>query len=87
MLSARSATVLCPLCPPKFPERCLAVLQDTTHNQQSFTYRVEWFDEKGMIINLPTYTAIPRSLEGKEAISITATAPDYVWHESYRPAE
>lgn len=42
---------------------------------QSFTYRVEWFDENGMIINLPTMAAIPRTLEGKETAMITATAP------------
>ena len=28
-----------------------------------------------MIIELPTKTAIPRTLDGKETISITATAP------------
>jgi len=50
-------------------------VQNMTSRHQNFTYRVEWFDENGMIINLPTYTAIPKSLEGKETISITATAP------------
>jgi uncharacterized protein YcfL len=41
----------------------------------SFTYRVEWFDENGMLISTPTTSAIPRSIEGKESIFITATAP------------
>jgi uncharacterized protein YcfL len=50
-------------------------VQNLTESRKSFTYRVEWFDENGMIINLPTMTAIPRSLEGKETASITATAP------------
>ena|ERR1051325_11008734 len=50
-------------------------LQNTTRSVQAFTYRVEWFDENGMIINLPTAAAIPRTLEGRETISITATAP------------
>ena len=50
-------------------------LQNTTSRVQSFTYRVEWFDENGMIINLPTKTARPQTMEGKETISITATAP------------
>lgn len=50
-------------------------LQNTTSSVQTFTYRVEWFDENAMIINLPTMTAIPRVLEGKETIMITATAP------------
>jgi uncharacterized protein YcfL len=50
-------------------------VQNLTSNPQSFTYRIEWFDEYGMIINLPTMVAIPRSLEGKETASITAMAP------------
>jgi len=50
-------------------------LQNTTSHMQAFTYRVEWFDENGMIIELPTRTAQPRTMEGKETISITATAP------------
>lgn len=50
-------------------------LLNTTSRPQSFSYRVEWFDEHAMIIELPTKTAIPRTLDGKETISITSTAP------------
>lgn len=50
-------------------------VENTTLSRQAFTYRVEWFDEQGMIINLPTTTAIPRTLEARETASITATAP------------
>jgi uncharacterized protein YcfL len=50
-------------------------VQNTTKSRKLFTYRVEWFDEKGMIITLPTAAAIPRSLEGKETSYLTATAP------------
>lgn len=50
-------------------------IQNTTSRVQAFTYLVEWFDENGMIIDLPTKTAQPRTMEGKETISITATAP------------
>lgn len=50
-------------------------LQNTTRSTHAFSYRVEWFDENGMIIKLPTYTAIPKTIEGKETMSITATAP------------
>jgi uncharacterized protein YcfL len=50
-------------------------LQNRTTRVQSFTYRVEWFDENGMIIDLPTANATPRTIEGKETLSITATAP------------
>ncbi len=51
-------------------------VQNTTSSQKSFTYRVEWFDENAMIIPLPTYTAVPRTIEGKETLSLTATAPN-----------
>ena len=50
-------------------------VQNTSRSRQAFTYRVEWFDENAMIINTPTYTALPKTLEGKETSSITATAP------------
>ena len=50
-------------------------IQNLTSRPQAITYRVEWFDENAMIINLHTMTAIPRTLEGKETVSITATAP------------
>lgn len=50
-------------------------LQNRTSRPHAFTHRIEWFDENGMIINLPTAAAIPRTIEGKETISITATAP------------
>jgi uncharacterized protein YcfL len=50
-------------------------VENTTLSRQAFTYRVEWFDEQGMIVNLPTTTAIPRTLEARETASITATAP------------
>src|SRR2546425_8062635 len=50
-------------------------VQNMTSRRQSFTYRVEWFDENFMIIQLPTASSIPRTLEGKESAFITATAP------------
>jgi len=51
-------------------------VQNLTRRRQSFSYRIEWFDEKGMIIVLPTQSAISRTLEGQETASITATAPN-----------
>ena len=48
---------------------------NTTSSLRKFTYRVEWFDADGMLINLPTTTATPRALEGGESGMITATAP------------
>ena len=50
-------------------------LQNVTGSMRKFTYRIEWFDENGMIINTPTAAAIPRMIEGGETLSITATAP------------
>jgi uncharacterized protein YcfL len=51
-------------------------VQNLTQGRHTFSYRVEWFDEKGMIITLPTQSAISRTLEGQETASITATAPN-----------
>ena len=50
-------------------------LQNMTGSAHKFTYQIEWFDENGMLINSPTATAIPRSIEGGETLSITAMAP------------
>lgn len=50
-------------------------LENTTRSRKQFTYRVQWFDAQGMIINLPTATAVPRALEGREVAYITTTAP------------
>ncbi len=50
-------------------------LQNNSRFQHNFTYRVEWFDENGMLIDLPTTAALPRSIEGKETMTISATAP------------
>jgi uncharacterized protein YcfL len=50
-------------------------VQNRTRKARSFSYRVEWFDENGMIIDLPTAVARPRTIEAQEQIAITATAP------------
>ncbi len=50
-------------------------VENTTRSRKSFTYRVQWFDAQGMLITLPTATAVPRALEGGEVGYITATAP------------
>lgn len=50
-------------------------VQNTTGSRHSFNYRVEWFDENGMIINSPMAVATPRTIEGGETLAITATAP------------
>jgi uncharacterized protein YcfL len=50
-------------------------VQNTTAKARAFAYRVEWFDEHGMIITLPTNAAVPRMLEAGETTVIVATAP------------
>lgn len=52
-----------------------AELYNTTRKRRLFSYRVEWFDPNGMVINLPTAASIPMSLEARETKYITATAP------------
>ncbi len=48
---------------------------NTTRRLQSFSCRWEWFDERGIIINAVTSTAIPQKIEGKESLFLTAVAP------------
>ncbi len=50
-------------------------LQNTTRSLKSFNYRFEWFDANGMQVNTPTSTYIPRQIEGKESLFISAVAP------------
>lgn len=52
-----------------------AELYNTTEERRLFSYRIEWFDPSGMVINLPTSASIPMSLEARETKFITATAP------------
>lgn len=50
-------------------------LQNTTRSLKRFNYRFEWFDAQGMQVNTPTTTYIPRQIEGKESLFISAIAP------------
>jgi uncharacterized protein YcfL len=50
-------------------------VQNLTNKRQDYTYRIEWFDENAMLLNLPTTTATPDSLEGKESKSLVVLAP------------
>ncbi len=50
-------------------------LQNTTGSLKNFSYRFEWFDATGMLVNTPTSTYIPRQIEGKESLFISAIAP------------
>lgn len=50
-------------------------LLNTTSSLKSFNYRFEWFDANGVQVNTPTSTYLPRQIEGKESIFISALAP------------
>src|SRR3990170_1878481 len=45
------------------------------NSMQDFSYRFEWFDMNGMLVNTPTSVWIPRQIEGQETLTITAVAP------------
>ena len=49
-----------------------------THSLKHFSYRFEWFDQNGMLVNTPTSTFIPRQIEGQESLFISAVAPNAV---------
>jgi uncharacterized protein YcfL len=48
---------------------------NTTSFPQAFSYRWEWFDETGTIIETPTSAELTRQIEGKESLFITGVAP------------
>jgi uncharacterized protein YcfL len=48
---------------------------NATHSLQNFSYRIEWYDDKGMLISTPTGAYIPQQIQGKESKFITAVAP------------
>jgi uncharacterized protein YcfL len=50
-------------------------VENRTRQARAFTYQVEWFDENGMIIDSPIRAARPRTIEAREVLAITTTAP------------
>ena len=45
------------------------------NSMQTFSYRFEWFDMNGMLVDTPTSIWIPRQIEGQETLTIIAVAP------------
>lgn len=45
------------------------------NSMQDFSYRFEWFDMNGMLVDTPTSVWIPRQIEGQETLAIAAVAP------------
>ncbi len=52
-----------------------AELLNTTRSLQRFSYKWEWFDESGNLVEGPATTAITRQIEGKESMLINGIAP------------
>ncbi|GAB62286.1 MAG: DUF1425 domain-containing protein [Candidatus Jettenia sp.] len=50
-------------------------LLNQKNSLQEFSYHFEWFDMNGMLINAPASVWIPRHIEGRETLTITAVAP------------
>ena len=48
---------------------------NTTHSLKSFNYRFEWFDANGMQVNTSASTYLPRQIEGKESLFLSAMSP------------
>lgn len=48
---------------------------NTTRSVKSFSYKVEWFDAAGIIVDTPATASITRQIEGKESLFLTAVAP------------
>jgi uncharacterized protein YcfL len=49
---------------------------NTTSGPETFNYRFEWFDENGMILEVPTSTSISKQIEGKESVFLVGLAPN-----------
>src|SRR5262249_37758674 len=49
---------------------------NTTSVMETFNSRFEWFDENGMIIDVPSSTAISKQIEGKESVFLIGVAPN-----------
>lgn len=50
-------------------------LFNRTRSLKHFSYRFEWFDQNGMLVNTPGSIAVPRQIEGQESLFISAVAP------------
>lgn len=53
-----------------------AELQNSTRSLHRFSYKWEWFDQSGNLLEGPTSVAITRQIEGKESMFISGIAPN-----------
>lgn len=49
---------------------------NTTRSQHVFSYRFEWLDEGGILIDTPASTFVTRPIEGGESLFLTGVAPN-----------
>lgn len=50
-------------------------LLNRTTSTQNFSYRVEWFDANGIVVNTPAAVWIERQILPQQTLAITAVAP------------
>ena len=48
---------------------------NTTRSLQRFNYKFEWFDADGNLVTASTSAFLPREIEGKESLYLSATGP------------
>lgn len=53
-----------------------AELCNNGRGRKHFSYKFEWFDQNAMLIQAPAPVWIPRAIEGRETINISAVAPN-----------
>lgn len=56
-------------------------VHNSTRSLQRFNYKFEWFDGDGNLISTPTSAFLPREIEGKESLFLSATAPTPQAHD------
>lgn len=55
--------------------RVQAEVRNTTRNYRTFNYKFEWFDEDGILVELPSSGYQRSQLEGGESRMLTSVAP------------
>ena len=51
-------------------------IQNNSRHRQRFNYKFEWYDQNAMLIQAPAPVWIPKEIEGRETIDISAVAPN-----------
>jgi uncharacterized protein YcfL len=51
-------------------------LENNSRTRRHFNYKFEWFDQNAMLIQAPAAVWIPKEIEARETIDISAVAPN-----------